>query len=324
VHSRIADLVEPLLKAQHGVVTLAQLREKKVDRRLPRRQGWTELAPQTWCRCDDGGPSDAQLIEAARLYTGGAAVASGVLACRAHRLRDVPDCDGVDVLLPHGTRLRGSGQVRVHQTTRLPAAVTRSDLRVAPSARAVADAARWRADLRDVRALVLAALADGYVSEEHVRREHDDGHRHGRLTLTTALVDWHRGARSAPEAEAADALLALRRPLPPFLLNPRLAVDGRFLGMPDGWFPGWGVGWEVDSLRHHGGSRELASTLARHEDFAAAGLALLHVVPAVLRQDPGAWARDVAARLRERGRGGEPVGLTCLPQPRSDLLRAGG
>ncbi|HWG93729.1 MAG TPA: hypothetical protein VNU66_05840, partial [Mycobacteriales bacterium] len=179
----------------------------------------------------------------------------------------------------------------------------------------VADAARRTPELAAVRALVLAALADGRAGLEELSAERDDGESRGRAHLTTAVRDAGRGARSAPEAEAADALLALPDGvLPPFVLNPRLVLEGRLLGVPDGYLPGTGLGWEVDSVRHHGSSRDLAATLDRHARFADAGVELLHVVPAVLRREPAAWARQVAARAAHRrasGRG-DPDGLEVV------------
>jgi hypothetical protein len=157
--------------------------------------------------------------------------------------------------------------------------------------------------------VVLAALSDGFVGEDELTRERSAGQRHGRGHLTTSLADWSRGARSAPEAEAADALAGVEG-LPPFVLNPRLVLHGRFLGMPDGYLPGRGIGWEVDSLRHHGSSADLAATLDRHRAFADAGVELVHVVPAVLRRDPRGWARGFSGRaLRARE---DPPGLVVL------------
>ena len=160
---------------------------------------------------------------------------------------------------------------------------------------------------------MLAALADVFVQPPDLLAEADAGQAHGRALLRRALDDWHRGARSAPEAEAADALRGLPRSagVPPFVLNPWLLVGGRLLGRPDGYVPGLGLGWEVDSLRHHGSSQNLADTLGRHDDFAGAGIELVHVVPAVLRRDPGAWARAFGARARLRAAqgGADPQGL---------------
>ncbi len=90
-------------------------------------------------------------------------------------------------------------------------------------------------------------------------------------------------AFSAPEAEAADALLARGRDTPPFLLNPELRLDGVLIGIPDGWIPSAGIGWEMDSVEQHGSTNDLDATLLRHERFADAGLALRHITPTRFR-----------------------------------------
>lgn len=318
VRSSTRSLLQPLLDEQDGVLTSAQLAALGVDPELPARQGWVRVAPRTWCTT--GPPSDEQLLQALRQHTGAAGVPSGALACRRHGLRDVPERSSADVLVGHGRRLASGGLVVVHQSLLVPAAVRRRGWHVAPAARAVADAARWSADLRAARALVLAALDDRLVSLDHLVAEQDRGQRRGSAVLAQALLDWQAGARSAPEAEVADALRPER--LPSLLLNPSVFWRGRLLGRPDGYLPGLALGYEVDSLRHHGGAHELAATLDRHAAFSAAGVELVHVVPTLFRRDPRRWAHGFAARARQRSIGGvgEPSGLEVVTH---DALPAG-
>jgi hypothetical protein len=186
---------------------------------------------------------------------------------------------------------------------------------VAPPVRAVADAARW-CGLQDARAVVLAALADGALQRAALQTELDAGARRTAGQLRRSLEDWDRGARSAPEAEAADALLAVGGTAPPrFLLNPELRLHGRLLGRPDGWLVDAGTGWEMDSVEFHGEAALLDATFTRHQRFADAGLELLHATPARLRTDRRAWARDVVGRARSRTAAGwrAPAGLEVVP-----------
>lgn len=301
--------VAAIAAAQHGVVTSAQLVEAGLDLRLPRTGCWQQLAPRTWAVNDD--VDDVQLLQAIRLYAGEDAVPSGALACRRHRLRDVPGSTA-DALVSHGRTLLGGGRVRLHQTRRLPDPVVRDGWGIAPLPRAVADASRWSSSLQAVRGLVLAAVADRRTTAEALRVELDDGPRRGSAHLARALTDADRGASSAPEAEAADIALTLRG-LVAFLLNPEIWLDGVLLGRPDGYLPELGLGWELDSLRHHGSSDDLARTLERHQAFSRAGIELLHVVPAVMRRDPGAWATALTARARARAGWTQPRGLAVVP-----------
>lgn len=172
---------------------------------------------------------------------------------------------------------------------------------------------RWCPSLRDVRALVLAAMADGHVDRAALQDEVDAGSLAGSAHLRRSLQDWDRGARSAPEAEAVDVLL--EHSGLPFLVNPSVVLDGVLLGSPDGWLPAAGLGWEIDSRQYHGGTDDLDATLRRHQGFADADLVLLHVTPTRLRADRRAWALDVARRAGARIAEGwqPPDGLVVTP-----------
>ena len=76
----------PVLDAQLGVITSAQLRELRIDGEVPRREGWLRLADGHWCTVPE--PSDDQLLTALRLYapTALASLAFGAAAADS-RLR---------------------------------------------------------------------------------------------------------------------------------------------------------------------------------------------------------------------------------------------
>jgi hypothetical protein len=315
--------VRPLTDAQFGVVTSAQLRAAGVDLEVPRRERWLRLAQGTWLVHDE--PDDEQLLEALEHYAP-AARASGAIACRWLGVRHAPDVRGCDALVVHGTTLLGGTLLRMHQTRRMPDAVEHRQRLTVPVTRAVADAARWTPRLQDARAVVLAALADRRITADALAAEHAAGPRHTGRNLRRALDDWARGARSAPEAEAADALLELpgvRRP-PPFLLNAELWLDGALLGSPDGYVPAAGLGWEMDSVEFHSGHDELDATLQRHRRFADAGFELVHATPKRFRGDRSAWRADVVRRAEQRLERGwrPPSGLTVVA--RGPLLGVNG
>jgi hypothetical protein len=314
--------VRPVVDAQLGVITSAQLRELHVDLEVPRREGWLRLADGTWSVVDE--PDDEQLLVALQLYAPGA-LASGALACRWHGIRYAPAAPGCDALAAHGRTLLGGPLLRLRQTRRMPVGVEVRHRSVAPVARAVADTARWTRSLRDARAVVLSALGDRRVVRDDLLEDLQDGPSRTARLLRRALDDWERGARSAPESEAADAVLALpdRWASPPFLLNPELWLDGAMLGSPDGWMPSAGLGWEIDSHEFHGGQTSLDSTLARHQRFDDAGLVLLHVTPSRLRAAPAVWAADVARRARARIEQGCRPPSDLVVVPRGPALRPG-
>lgn len=189
-----------------------------------------------------------------------------------------------------------------------------SGVRVADPHRAVVDAARRMRSLREVRALVLAALCQRWCGLAQLRAELDASPRNGTALCRRAWREWEAGAWSAPEAEVADVATADPR-LPSLLLNPTLLLGGVVLGQPDGWFLGLGLGWEVDSRRFHADDDRFDATLARHDRFGAHGLQLLHVTPRRARQLGAAYGDVLAAAVvaRRRAAQPEPEGLLVRP-----------
>lgn len=192
--------------AKSGVVTRGSLVGGGVDPslgdRLARHGTWLRLAPSTYLM-HAGPPTDGQLVEAARRHAGGEVIVTGLVACRALGMADVPDECVVEVLIPPGTRAVSTPYVVVHQTTRPPDTWTRAGAAYAMPERAVVDAARRLDDLRAVRALVLGAVCHGSVSAADLAAEVEAGPRRGSGLVRRAVDDALAGAWSAPEAEAA-------------------------------------------------------------------------------------------------------------------------
>lgn len=276
--------------------------------RAVRSGAWSVVLPGAWTR-RGGEVTRRERQEAALALLGDGAALTGPDACAAYGMRDVPD-GPVAVLVPHGVRRDLGPQVRIVRTTAdVPVLQLRGLPAVAP-VRAVLDAC-WQQPLQQVRALVLAAVADGWVDVAELERLVDAGPQRGSAAVRRAVVDARRGARSAPEAELADVLVvAVRRgQLPPFLLNPELLLDGEPLVTPDAYLVGLGVGGEMDSLRHHGDATALDRTLLRHGRAGRAGIELHQVTPARFRADPQAYVdvlREAVARRRR----------LVVPQPR--------
>lgn len=303
--------------ALDGVVSRGLLVAAGLDPRVLAREcsagRWTPLLPGT-AVTGPGPPSARQRSRAALLLAGPRAALTGASGCRAWDLVDVPVEDAVAVLVPEARRVAVHPLLHVRRTSRPYDVWQRDGLPVAAPERCVADAARWTKDLRQVRALVLPAVRGPWLDVAAVRDVLATTGSGGSALCRRALRDAERGAWSAPEAEAADLVLrAVRRgALPPFVLNAQVSHRGRVLGTVDGWLVGTGVGWELDSVRHHGGSADLDATLERHERFSEAGLTLLHRTPARLRREPDAFVRGLRAL----------VGRT--PAPAGVELRGGG
>jgi hypothetical protein len=318
-----------LALAEGGVVTRAALvagdLDDDVGNRVHRQGRGLRLAPATYLLASTD-PTQEQLIAAALEHAGADCVITGRVACRALGITDVPVGGPIEVLVPAGRRRVSTDHVVVRPTTRSPAYWVGNGVRFAAPQRAVVDAGRGSSSLRDVRALVTGAVCLQLCTPAGLLAELDAGRRNGSATARRAIVDALHGARSAPEAEVADVAARAARAgrLPRFLLNPTLLVGGRVIGEPDGWLVGLGLGWEVDSRRHHAEDDDFDATLARHDRFAGHGLVLLHVTPARARL-LGARYADVladAAAARALVRQPEPPGLVV--RPRGPLLPVPG
>lgn len=301
------------------LVTATALRAAGLDPDIARRAAargiWTEVLPGAWLRAAVE-PTPAQREAAALELAPAGTLLSGAGACRHYDMRDVPGDGRPCLLVAAESRLDLGKSVVVLRTKRVPPSYVMNGVRVAEPGRAVIDAARLSSSLQEARALVLAAVADGWCDEPSLRAELDAGPRRGSGRCRIALDDAAGGARSAPEAELAEeACAAVRRgELPPFLLNPQLLLDGVPLITPDLYVPGLGLGSEMDSVRHHGSADDLEATLVRHDRAWRAGIELLHVTPTHFRRDRRGFVAQLSSRVSDR-RGlehPEPPGLTVV------------
>ena len=254
------------------------------------------------------GPAD--LARAGHAYARAPCVVTGLVAVHLLGLRWLPVAERVHVLVDDLLRRPSSGLVDVRRAAVLSEVPSwsRSGVRVAAPERAVVDAALACRQLRDVRGVVLGAVEDRWASFADLAVMLAQRRRNGSALVRRALVDAERGCASPPEAELVDALVGCRRP---FLVNPDVWRDGRYLGRPDVWLLGTDVGGEVDSVERHGSAEDTESTYDRHERFQTAGLQLVHLSVRRIRGDPG----DAAAHLLARGVGRvAPSGLVVRPR----------
>lgn len=312
--------------ALDGLLTRADLRAARLNPflgdRAAREGTGVRVAPSTYLLCD--APSDTQLVAAAQAHAGDDLVVTGLVACRLLGLTYVPDDGRVEVLVPAARRRVSTRYVRVQPTTRPPAYWLLDGVRVAESHRAVVDAALRLRTLREVRALVLAAVCSRWCTVSGLRTELEARARNGTSLCRRALRDAESGTFSAPEAEVADVATAAVRDgrLPPFLLNPTLLVAGTVVGQPDGWFLGLGLGWEVDSRQFHGEDDTFDSTLARHDRFGGHGLQLLHVTPKRARLLGQEYAAVLGAAVDARRQAGQPEPAGLVVRPYNEAARS--
>ncbi|MCW2544139.1 MAG: hypothetical protein JWM40_1691 [Frankiales bacterium] len=319
--AEVQRIAAELGASSRAVVTRTELVAAKVDlsvvAALVRATAWRRLGAGVYLT---SGETVTPLVRAhaAMKYAAGrhadaaepsAPVLSGLAGCFAARLRWVPEHTRVQVLVGPGVQRASTDDVLLRRTWDVAQIETWSwdGLRVADPTRLVVDAARECATLRDVRGVVLGAVADGLTTPAALRELLDHGAVAKTANTRQAVRDAELGAASPPEAEVAQHLLGRKVPV---LLNAEIWLAGRLLGVVDGYVLGSGVGYEVDSVERHAGHEELAATLDRHESFRAAGVEL-HTTPTRFRGAPDAF---VGRLLAVAGSGVEPPGLDVRPR----------
>jgi hypothetical protein len=181
---------DELGRSSCGVVTAAELRRAGVDRtvvgRLVQTGRWTQLWRGVYLT-DGLRPGPLALAHAAVKHAAPAAgthvpppVVTGLAGARARGLRWVPDSSRVQVLVGADVQRRSNDHVllrRAHDLADVPT-WRWGGLPVAQPARLVVDGARECRSLRDVRGLVLGAVADRLTNADEAARP--AGTRRGR------------------------------------------------------------------------------------------------------------------------------------------------
>ena len=233
-------------------------------------------------------PTPDQRSAAALLYAGPSSVISGGEALRRHGLTD-PFPDARILVLVDAQRQRTSSAfVEIERTERLPQAVIRGELALAPLDRAVIDTVRRADQLDVVRGVLTEAVQKGRTSVARLTAELAAGSQRGtalpRQVLHGELTD---GVLSVAEGWARD--LHRAADLPPVLWNPKLfAPSGAFIAQVDAYFPDVGLAWEIDSLKHHFLLEDWDKTLRRRARMQAFGVLVTHTRPRRLKADKAA------------------------------------
>jgi very-short-patch-repair endonuclease len=304
------DALARTLDHQLDVITRSQavaagLTRHALQHRLRLGGPWRALMPGVYLAAT-GTPTVLQQEMAAMLYAGRGGVVTGLAAVRQHHIRG-PAAEFIDVLVPASRKRQDAAFVRLHRTARLPRQVwSLGPLHYALPARAVADAARGLASLRDVRAMVADAVQRGTCQVPGLSTELDQGPNIGSALFREALADVADGIRSAAEGDLKDLLAASRLPMP--LFNASLYHGSAFVARPDAWWPEFGVALEVDSQEWHLSPHDHARTLERQRRMAKYGILVLPFTPRQIRTQPA----EVLAAIRdaiENARGRPPLNV---------------
>lgn len=320
---RIARLdgLDELLEKQLSVVSRGQLltlgiTDKAMQYRVRAGGPWQVLLPGVYLGAN-GTPRLLQKEMAALLYAGPGSLITGGAALLHYSIRSGSGLDAIDVLVPAERQRRSTGFVRLQRTARMPARISSSGpVRLAPVPRAVADAARQFASLKDVRAVVADAVQLGRCTVSELAHELNSGPVRGSATFRSVLAEVAEGIRSTAEGDLRDLIRTARLPMP--LFNPSLYDGDTFLGKPDAWWPDAGVTGEVDSREWHLSPAHWDRTRHRHVLMGAAGIIPLHFSPNDIRTDPATVAQRIRDAL-ERGLNRPRLPIRTIPCPTSAL-----
>lgn len=283
-------------KKNHDVVRAATLEGLGMPRRTIYRRclpggPWRRLLPGI-VLLNPAEPNDRQRIDAALLRGGDDALITGNWGARLHGLKRTPEPSGVHVLVPAEREVSSAGFVTVERTTRLPRAVVRGGVPLAPVTRAVLDATRRMRDFDAIRAMLAEAIQRGRCTPEALVRELDQGSQRGSALPRRALVELLGGAHSVAEGDGL--WLWKRAGLPEPVRNVKIYdASGAYIGTPDAWLDEVAFGWEIDSVECHFELPDYAKTLDRNNRSAAAGILIVQTLPSRIRREPATVIREL-------------------------------
>jgi hypothetical protein len=283
---------DPYRTALDGVVRVADLRAAGLSNhalaaRCRPSGPWQRILPGV-VLLSHAPPSRRQRVRAAMLYTGPHAVLTGTDAMCAHGLAP-PGNDEVLVLIPSARRQTSRAYLTVERTTRLPPAIRRGGLPVAPLARAVVDAARREHDHDRLAALVLEPVRAGACTVADLRVELNAGNQRGTAAVRALLAG--REHEVVPVTQGLARRVLRLAPLPPPRWQVELhARDGTVLGVADAWWPDAGLAWSLGAQQ-----RPLPRGEPATAELAGLGITVLHTDPAHLRTDPDTVIAELAA-----------------------------
>jgi hypothetical protein len=314
---------QPLAEADRAILNLLRQQGELITRSQVLRAGWTEAALRYKTRVDgpwgvalpgvymshNGPLTGVQREIATVLYAGRGCVLTGQAALQRYGLPG-PPVDVVDVLIPDSVRRQSTRFVRVHRTSRMPERPFVSDgIRWAPVPRAIADVARSGLAVRDVRAVVAAAVQRRTCTVQQLAAELNAGQSQGSGPLRAVLEEVADGVASAAEGDVRKLIKSGGLPEP--LYNPSLYVGDEFLAQPDLWWRDAGVAGEVDSREWHLSPEQWKRTMARHSAMSAQGIIVLHFAPSRIRSDGARVIAELRSAI-EAGLHRPPLGIRTV------------
>lgn len=188
-----AAIPTDLASTSDGVISRAQLRAAglsgyAVSARCRPSGPWQRVLPGVVLMSHHP-PTRHQWLRAAVTYAGPGAMITGADAIRLHGV-DVPRPDDVLLLLPARRRATSRSRLTVERTTRLPKAIWRDNLPLAPLPRATIDAARHEHDRDRLHTLLLTPITTGACTLTELLTELSTGNQRGTAAPRSLLLTW--------------------------------------------------------------------------------------------------------------------------------------
>jgi very-short-patch-repair endonuclease len=223
-------------------------------------------------------------LAASYLHAGTHSMISGAARLHVAGFKAVPvPPRSILVLVDPSCGARSTPTIQVRRTN-LPASRGHAVIAFAPISRAVADLACRTDGLNAVRALVAEAVQRQRCTVAELESELAICGRNGRAHFRRAVMEIARGARSAPEAEAAEILT--HAGLSGFRQNAEVRIGARrFIG--DFLWEELRSILEIDSFEFHFERSAWTSTMERHAILESAGYSVIHMPPSALRDRYG-------------------------------------
>lgn len=239
-----------------------------------------------------GQPTRDQLVAAALLYGGPAALVTGLEACRRHGQRQLPHDLRIHLLVPSQRKLHSSDYVVVERTKYLPKPVMRDGFPLAPHVRAVLDAGRRIREFSPVRDMLVEAVDRG-CGPFSMLTELNTGSQRGtavpRRLLRDEVCDDVRSVAENSVAESEALLLWQRAGLPePLTATTLFDEREQYVTKPDFWCQEYGFAWQITSATFRHGQQEYEKSAERKARFRDAGIVVLQTHSQEIRNSPRA------------------------------------
>lgn len=249
-----------------------------------------------------GRPTRDQEVLAALLLCGDGAVVTGLEACRRYDLRRGPRRErpdrAVQILIPHERQRRSVGFVEVERTHRMPEAVMKERIPLAPLPRACMDAARRLRSAADVTELLAEPVQRRLCTVGALADELAAASRRGTARPRAVLDAIGAGIRSAAERAASDLWREAGLPDPSWNCTVSTA-DGRLLGIADCWVDDVAMVWEIESTEWHLSPSDHERTVERAAAFTAAGAVYVASKPSKIAREPVAVVSMLRAAYQQ-------------------------